>query len=114
MKRTRKLVIIESPYAGDVERNTTYARACVKDSLLRGEAPLASHLLYTQPGILNDSIPSERARGIRAGLAWLSSADLVAIYTDLGMSKGMTHAMAKAIDLDVKVELRSIIKKETP
>jgi len=32
-------VIVESPYAGDVARNVEYARACVRDSLQRGEAP---------------------------------------------------------------------------
>jgi hypothetical protein len=43
-------VIIESPYSGDVETNVAYARAALRDCLSRGEAPLASHLLYTQPG----------------------------------------------------------------
>lgn len=36
-------VIIESPYHGNVERNLRYLRACLRDSLLRGEAPFASH-----------------------------------------------------------------------
>lgn len=54
------LVIIESPYAGDVERNIEYARRRVRDSPARGEAPIASHLLYTQPGIPDDNVPSER------------------------------------------------------
>lgn len=49
-------VILESPFAGHVESNIEYARACIRDSLLRGEAPLASHLLYTQPGILDGSL----------------------------------------------------------
>ena len=40
-----RLVIVESPYAGDVEANEEYARQCVRDSLMRGEAPIASHLL---------------------------------------------------------------------
>lgn len=40
------LVLLESPYAGYVERNLAYARACARDCLLRGEAPFASHLLY--------------------------------------------------------------------
>lgn len=44
-------VIVESPYAGDVERNTAYARAAVRDCLMRGEAPFASHLLYMAYGI---------------------------------------------------------------
>ena len=61
-------VILESPFAGDIERNIKYARLCVRDSLLRGESPIASHLLYTQEGILNDEIESERMHGINAGL----------------------------------------------
>ena len=47
-------VILESPYAGDVETNLRNARAAMRDCLLRGEAPYASHLLYTQPGVLDD------------------------------------------------------------
>lgn len=66
----RPLVIIESPYAGDVLRNVSYARAAVRDSVLRGEAPIASHLLFTQAGVLQDDIENERAMGIEAGLAW--------------------------------------------
>lgn len=50
-------VIIESPYAGDVDANLTYLRACLRDCLLRGEAPFASHGLYAQPGVLDDAIP---------------------------------------------------------
>ena len=60
-------VILESPYAGDIEKNIEYARKCVRDSLLRGEAPIASHLLYTQEGILYDDIPEERKHGIIPG-----------------------------------------------
>ena len=55
-----KKVIIESPYAENIERNIKYARACLKDSLNRNEAPLASHLLYTQDGVLDDGIKAER------------------------------------------------------
>lgn len=28
------LVLLESPYAGDIEANLTYARACMRDCLL--------------------------------------------------------------------------------
>lgn len=88
-----KRVILESPYAGDIERNTRYARACVKDCLIRDEAPIASHLLYTQPGILDDSVPHERGLGILAGLAWSAVAEHIVFYTDLGMSSGMQEAL---------------------
>ncbi len=91
-----KLVILESPFAGDVERNVRYARACLRDCLLRGEAPIASHLLYTQPGVLDDLAKTERALGIAAGLAWGRVADLTVVYTDLGITAGMNEGIESA------------------
>lgn len=88
----RRRVILESPYAGDIERNLRYARAALKDSLMRHETPIASHLLYTQPGVLNDDNPAERRLGIEAGLEWRHVADLAVFYTDLGWSAGMVAA----------------------
>tara|TARA_R110000868_G_scaffold384138_1_gene651515 strand:- start:88 stop:420 length:333 start_codon:yes stop_codon:yes gene_type:complete len=85
-----KRVVIESPYAGDVEKNKAYARACVLDCLSRGEAPIASHLLLTQ--VLDDADPEQRAAGIAAGVAWHVVADLVAFYVDHGWSPGMIAA----------------------
>lgn len=103
-----KLVIIESPYAGDVEANIEYARKCVKDSLSRGEAPIASHLLYTQEGILDDNIPSERQWGIDAGLAWRKVADVSVVYLDLGISKGMHYGILSAVRAGVPIEYRKL------
>lgn len=103
-----RLVIIESPFAGDVEKNTRYARACVRDSLLRGEAPIASHLLYTQEGILNDDVPAERQHGIDAGLAWRIVAQASVVYTDQGISKGMEYGIKAAQDAGVPVEYRTL------
>lgn len=102
------LVILESPYAGDVETNLTYARACVADSLSHGEAPIASHLLYTQPGILDDSIPRQRALGIAAGLAWYSAAQACVVYIDRGISQGMMIGMLRAEKLGITIERRTI------
>lgn len=103
-----RLVIIESPYAGDVEANIKYARACVRDSLLRGEAPIASHLLYTQPGVLKDGVPEERQHGIDAGLAWRAVAEASVVYTDRGITPGMKYGIAAAEAAGLAVEYRSI------
>lgn len=91
-----KLVIVESPYAGHVQRNEKYARACLADCLTRGEAPFASHLLYTQPGVLDDTKPDERAKGIAAGFAWRRVAERTIVYTDLGISRGMIAGIKDA------------------
>lgn len=103
-----KLVIIESPYAGDVDANVDYARRCVRDSLSRGEAPIASHLLYTQPGILDDLVPAERQWGIDAGLAWKAVASASVVYTDRGITKGMQYGMAAATAAGIPVEMRAL------
>lgn len=104
MRRT----IVESPFSGDVEANIDYARACIRDSLLRGESPIASHLLYTQEGILDDSDPLERAHGINAGHAWMHVCDAVVVYADRGISKGMEAGIRSASFHGIPVEYRKL------
>lgn len=92
-------VIIESPYAGDVEENLRYLRAAMTDCLRRGEAPFASHALYTQPGVLNDDDPTERELGITAGFAWRETAAATVFYLDRGVSHGMVRGLWDAAEL---------------
>ena len=96
------LVVIESPYAGRGWwplsalrrwRNVAYVRACMRDSFLRGEYPIASHALYTQPGVLRDAHSLERQLGIEAGLAWAAHAERGVFYIDFGESCGMRQAL---------------------
>jgi hypothetical protein len=112
-----RLVILESPYAGatpeETERNVAYARACLRDSLLRGEAPMVSHLLYTQPGVFDDQSPTERVIEIVAGLAWLKAAEASVVYTDLGISKGMNEGIEAAKAINVPIEFRSLSQNLT-
>lgn len=107
-----KKVVIESPFAGDVETHIKYARRAMADSLKRGEAPYASHLLFTQEGILDDNIPEERKLGMEAGLLWCKGADLSAVYTDYGMSKGMEYGIERAKKEGRPVEIREIGKND--
>lgn len=102
-------VILESPFAGEVERNINYARMCVRDSLSRGEAPIASHLLYTQEGILNDDILEERKWGVDAGLAWKEVAEKQVFYIDYGYSRGMEYAKEYATKNNITIEERKIL-----
>lgn len=103
-----KLVIIESPYSGNIVKNTTYARKCIKDCLSKGESAFASHLLYTQEGILEDSKSDERKLGIKAGLAWGKVAYKTVVYQDLGISKGMQIGIDTAIEDGRIVEYRNL------
>lgn len=104
-----KLVVIESPYAGDVEANIKYARMCISHSLKLGECPIASHLLYTQEGILDDNVYEERMLGINAGLEWAKKADYTVVYGDRGISKGMQYGIDSAIKNGRPVLYRSLV-----
>lgn len=91
-----------------IDANVRYARLCVRDALRRGEAPLASHLLYTQPTVLRDEVPDERRWGIEAGLAWATVAEATVVYTDRGISPGMQHGIDNAKTLGRPVEYRKL------
>lgn len=101
-----KCVTILTPYAGDIELHKMYTMLCCKDSIARGEAPFASHLIY--PILLEVYSIQARQQRIACGFSWLAKSDIVAIYTDLGLSIGMLQSKAHAKKLNIKTEDRSI------
>jgi hypothetical protein len=103
-------VFVESPYAGDVSANEAYARACLKDCLDRDEAPYASHLLYTQPGVLDDTLPQERKKGIEAGFAYRDVTQATVVYIDKGLSGGMREGIEHALSIGHPIEYRTLRK----
>jgi hypothetical protein len=106
MLRKTPIVIIESPFSGEVERNKKYAQRAMLDSLLQGEAPYVSHLLYTQ--CLEDTISEERELGMNAGWAFIERSDFTAVYDDYGISKGMQGGIDIALKLNKKIVYRQI------
>ena len=110
MSEKLRVVQFESPFgapdADGVVRNVAYALAGMRDSLQRGEAPFASHLLYTQ--MLDDTIADERAMGIDAGLEIGKAAELTVVYADLGVSRGMQYGIDKANEIGRPVEFRHL------
>jgi len=109
-----KFVDVETPYMGETEeqvrRNLIYARACVRDCLMRGEVPFASHLFFTQPGILDDNIPKEREMGIDVGKELIESLSgiVTVVYQDLGISSGMQYGIDRAMYNGRDVEYRTL------
>lgn len=92
---TMPRVLLESPFAGDIARNTEYAARCVVDLMMHHhKAPMASHLLYTR--VLNDHVPEERQLGIDAGLAYGAHANESVIAVDRGVSRGMIYGVQRA------------------
>jgi len=93
-----KRVVIESPYysrdKAEQQRNIAYAIECLRDSMQRGEAPFASHLLYTR--VLDDDEPQERRQGLDAAMRWIDVSERTAVYIDLGLSSGMRLGIQRA------------------
>lgn len=109
------LAIVESPYSAgsirDFARNVRYARAAVLDAIQLGYAPIASHLLYTQEGILSEATPEDRERGIKAGheaykyvlpsyredkARGFAHRPVCLVYPDLGITEGMRAGIKEA------------------
>lgn len=105
-----KCVVIESPFSPSngrtTDQNIAYGRAALLDSLSRGEAPYASHLLYTQ--VLDDTDIDERRTGMQAGFVWGSRADLVAVYIDHTITRGMLAGMKRALSRRCPMVFRSL------
>jgi hypothetical protein len=104
------IVMIESPYKGDnykdLDRNMEYLRAALHDCLLRGEAPFASHAIYTQ--VLDDKDPAERDCGIKAGFAFREASAYTVVYEDLGVTPGMKLGIEDSIKKHIPVKYRSL------
>lgn len=109
-------VNIESPLSAatpqELAENVAYARACLLDSLRRGEAPFAMHLLY--PQVLDDKKPNEREQGIDAGCAFILVCQLEAVYFDRGISGGMKKGMGVAKHHNRIIEFRSLQDRPRP
>ncbi len=115
--RKRRMVIVESPFKGENATeeaiHVAYARACMYDCLTRhNEFPFASHLLYTQPGILDDNIPEERELGIQAGFALRDLADATVVYKDFGITRGMGYGIEHARNAGRLIEERNLFESQ--
>lgn len=105
-----KLVIVESPYAGDLARNLAYLELCLGWCVKNKMSPYASHKMLTT--CLDDDNPKERKLGIEAGLMWYAVAEEVLFFTDFGWSRGMRAALNTV--LETNMPFRTINLRELP
>jgi hypothetical protein len=112
IKNPRKLVIIECPYGTEDpamrDRYILYAKKCVQDSIKRGEAPFAGQLFYLN--FLNDKVPIEKDVSLISHMSWITVADLVAVYIDMGISASMQMGVNVAMIKNKRLEYRTIGK----
>ena len=105
-------VLIESPYAAptfeQTQEHVRYTRLAIRDALYKGEAPLASHVLYTQQNVTDDTIEAERNLGIDAGIAWYAKSQGCRVYTDCGLSNGVKYGIKRAKKDNIQIEFRTV------
>lgn len=92
-----KLAYICSPYRGNAYkriRNIAYARYITRVALELGYMPIATHLYL--PQILNDDIPAQRWRGLKAGKNILNTCGTIIIGARYGISEGMAAEIEEA------------------
>lgn len=102
-----KLIYVASPYAGDIKKNTEYARRACRHVMNEGHAFFAPHLLY--PQLLDDSNPQERQLGLDMGLAMLPRCDELWCYGDR-ISYGMHLEIEEAVKIGIPV--RRVMEQE--
>ena len=95
-----KLIYVASPYAGDIEQNTAFARKACRHVMNEGHAFFAPHLLY--PSILDEHQPKQRQLGLDMGLAMLSRCDELWCYGDR-ISYGMHLEIEEAVKIGIPV-----------
>ena len=103
-----KLIYVASPYAGDIEQNTEFARKACRHVMSEGHAFFAPHLLY--PQLLDDSKPQERQAGLDMGLAMLPRCDELWCYGDrisFGMHLEIEEAVRRGIPVRRVMELEN-------
>ena len=103
---------MESPFGSEtpdgVVENIEYAKRCLLDSINRGEAPIASHLLIAAHHVLDDQIKTDRSLGMECGWAWIRRADAIVVYRDRGISAGMDLGIARAHEIGIPIEFRTL------
>ena len=95
-----KLIYIASPYAGDIEANTAFAKKACRYAIRQGYTPIAVHLLY--PQMLDDSDPAERETGLRLGHRVLEVCDELWCCGDW-ISSGMACEIEEAQKLGIPI-----------
>ncbi|NNJ31386.1 DUF7768 domain-containing protein [Lacrimispora defluvii] len=102
-----KLIYVASPYAGDIEQNTEFAKKACRHVMNEGHAFFAPHLLY--PTILDEHQPEQRQLGLDMGLAMLPRCDELWCYGDR-ISYGMHLEIEEAVRLGIPV--RRVMEQE--
>jgi len=104
-----KLIYVASPYAGDIERNTAFAREACQFVKNEGHAFFAPHLLY--PQVLHEDDPADRQLGLAMGKKMLAKCDELWAFGDF-ISPGMAGEVELAEQRGIPVRYITVQEME--
>ena len=115
---TNNLIMIESPYSGDIDRNIRYLDLTIADASINyNECPYASHGQLTRHPRCKSYFVSDydskwdiltRDEAICLSHSFRTIVDKTVFYIDRGWSTGMKSAKQFCIDNNLKYEERTI------
>ena len=121
-KSNGQVVMIESPYSGDIDRNIRYLQIAWTDSMvLYGECAYASHGYMTQHPRARNYFVSDydgkwdtltREGAIERSHLMRHKCDKTVFYTDRGWSTGMNFALAYCKKHGIPYEERTVDTKQ--
>ena len=93
---SRSVVLVESPYSWHGIEAVRYLSCCLLDSVLRGEAPIASHAVYPlclpeRAKVFDGNTGQEIGLECRDSLAAMRHI-ICYRYVDIGVTRGMFRA----------------------
>lgn len=117
------IVILESPYSGQIPRNVAYAQRAMNDARERGEVVIMPHLLWTQHHLAPNHFVCDwdqkyevknggREVSLRQIHKLRKIADKVIFYMDYGLSSGMKDGFDQCKKEGIPYEERFILEKE--
>lgn len=109
-----KLIYVASPYAGDVEQNTEFAKEACRFVMEEGHAFFAPHLLY--PRVLDDDEPADRQYALAMGRSFLPKCDELWVFGK-NISAGMREEIneAKQLYMHIRyVSQQEMAERERP
>ena len=109
-----KLIYVASPYAGDIEKNTEFAKEACRFVMDEGHAFFAPHLLY--PQVLDENNSAERKLGLAMGKEVLGRCDELWVFGEI-ISPGMQAEIELAQEHEVPVKYidsQELAERERP
>ena len=117
------LIILESPYSGDIPTHVAYAQRAMHNSREKGEIVIIPHLLWTQHHLAPTYFVCDwddkyevknggREESLKQICKLRKMADKIVFYMDYGMSSGMKDGLEQCKRENIPYEERYIGNKE--